>query len=156
AGRTAPRFDCYAMTGDGELQEGPIWEAVMYAGQKHLDNLCVLVDQNNGQLDIANRMVFPMPTLERVFESFDWQVHTVDATHYDAVFAALESFRYGPRNGKPTAIICHSTKGHGALSDFFNKHKVVGPDALTAQEAELQQELRRARVQEFSEFHDRV
>src|SRR5262249_12518851 len=120
AGRIAPRFDCYAMTGDGELQEGPIWEAVMYGGQKPLDNLCVLVDQNNGQLDIASRMVFPMPELERVFESFDWQVHSVDATQYDAVFAALEAFRYGPRNGKPTAIICHSTKGHGALSDFFN------------------------------------
>src|SRR4029450_1902461 len=44
AGRTAPRFDSYCLTGDGELQEGPIWEAVMYAGQKHLDNLCVLVD----------------------------------------------------------------------------------------------------------------
>ncbi len=65
AGRSSPRFDSYCLTGDGELQEGPIWEAVMYAGQKHLDNLCVLVDRNNGQLDIANRMVFPMPELER-------------------------------------------------------------------------------------------
>ena len=46
AGRRSPRFDSYCMTGDGELQEGPIWEAVMYAGQKHLDNLCVLVDRN--------------------------------------------------------------------------------------------------------------
>jgi len=152
AGRTSPRFDCYAMTGDGELQEGPIWEAVMYAGQKHLDNLCVLVDQNNGQLDIANRMVFPMPELERVFESYDWQVHSVDGTQYDAVCAALEAFRYDARNGKPTAIICHSTKGHGALSDFFNKHKVVGPDSLTAQETELQMELRRARVREFTDY----
>src|SRR5580693_8267633 len=44
AGRTAPRFDSYAMTGDGELQEGPIWESVMFAATKHLDNLCVLVD----------------------------------------------------------------------------------------------------------------
>ena len=73
AGRTSPRFDSYASCGDGELQEGPIWEAVMFAGQKHLDNLCVLVDQNNGQLDIANRMVFPMPHLESVFASFGWQ-----------------------------------------------------------------------------------
>src|SRR5689334_24312687 len=52
AGRTNPHFDSYTMTGDGELQEGPIWEAVMYAGSKQLDNLCLLVDQNNGQLDI--------------------------------------------------------------------------------------------------------
>ena len=46
----------------------------MFAGQKHLDNLCLLVDQNNGQLDISSRMVFPMPKLEAVFESFNWRV----------------------------------------------------------------------------------
>ncbi len=90
AGRTSPRFDSYCMTGDGELQEGPIWEAVMYAGQNHLDNLCVLVDRNNGQLDLHTRMVFPMPELETVFRSFGWQAHTVDATQYDGVVAALE------------------------------------------------------------------
>ena len=64
-----------------------------------------------------------------MFASFDWEVHSVDATQYDGVYAALEQFRYGPRNGKPTAIICHGTKGHGALSDFLNKHKVTVPDA---------------------------
>src|SRR6266567_3840525 len=134
AGRTNPRFDSYTITGDGELQEGTIWEAVMFAGQKHLDNLCVLVDQNNGQLDIASRMVFPMPCLEDVFASFGWQVHSVDATQYDGVYTALEEFRYGRRNGKPTAIVCHGQKGFGACSDFMNKHKVVIPDSLMAQE----------------------
>jgi transketolase len=153
AGRTSPRFDSYCLTGDGELQEGPIWEAVMYAGQKHLDNLCVMVDRNNGQLDIANRMVFPMPELEAVFASFDWDVHSVDATQYDGVYAALETFRYGPRNGKPTAIICHGMKGHGALSDFLNKHKVTVPDTLLEQELLLQAAQRRDRVEEFNEFH---
>src|SRR3954447_9913711 len=66
AGRTAPRFDSYAMTGYGELQEGPVWESVMFAATKHLDNFCVLVDRNYGQLDMANRMVFPMPELAPV------------------------------------------------------------------------------------------
>ncbi len=153
AGRISPRFDTYCLTGDGELQEGPIWEAVMYAGQKHLDNFCVLVDRNNGQLDIANRMVFPMPELERVFASFDWQVESVDATQYDGVYAALERFRFGPRNGKPTAIICHGMKGHGALSDFLNKHKVTVPDALLLQERTLQFAQRQQRVDEFARFH---
>jgi transketolase len=153
AGKSAPRFDSYCLTGDGELQEGPIWEAVMYAGQKHLDNLCVMVDRNNGQLDIASRMVFPMPELEAVFASFDWNVHSVDATQYDGVYAALETFRYGPRNGRPTAIICHGTKGHGALSDFLNKHKVTVPDALIEQEMSLQSAQRRDRVEEFNVFH---
>jgi transketolase len=153
AGKTSPRFDTYCLTGDGELQEGPIWEAIMYAGQKHLDNLCVMVDRNNGQLDIANRMVFPMPELEAVFASFDWQVHSVDATQYEGIYAALEAFRYGPRNGKPTAIIGHGMKGHGALSDFLNKHKVTVPDQLIEQELALQTTQRRDRVDEFNGFY---
>ena len=153
AGRTNPHFDSYTMTGDGELQEGPIWEAVMYAGSKQLDNLCLLVDQNNGQLDIASRMIFPMPRLEAVFESFGWQAYSVDATHYAGIYAALEQFKYGPRNGKPTAIVCHSTKGHGAFSDFLNKHKVVVNGNLIEQELELQSELRRNRVEELTGFY---
>lgn len=154
AGRVSPRFDAYALCGDGEMQEGPIWEAVMFAGQKHLDNLCVMVDRNNGQLDLANRMIFPMPDLEAVFRSFNWNVLNVDATQYNGVYAALEQFRFGPRNGRPTAIICHATKGHGALSDFLNKHKVTVPDALLQQEMSLQAEQRRDRVAEFIAFHD--
>ena len=148
----SPRFDAYALCGDGEMQEGPIWEAVMFAGQKHLDNLCVMVDRNNGQLDMANRMIFPMPDLEAVFGSFNWEVHSVDATQYNGMYAALEQFRFGPRNGKPTAIICHGTKGHGALSDFLNKHKVTVPDRLLEQEMALQADQRRDRVSEFSRF----
>jgi transketolase len=153
AGRTSPRFDAYCLTGDGELQEGPIWEVVMYAGQKHLDNLCVMVDRNNGQLDMANRMVFPMPELEDVFTSFNWHVHSVDATQYDGIYDALEKFRYGPRTGKPTAIICHGMKGHGALSDFLNKHKVTVPDPVLNQELLLQRSQRENRVREFNRFH---
>ena len=154
AGRVSPRFDAYALCGDGEMQEGPIWEAVMFAGQKHLDNLCVMIDRNNGQLDMANRMIFPMPDLEEVFRSFNWEVHSVDATQYNGVYAALEQFRFGPRNGKPTAIVCHGTKGHGALSDFLNKHKVTVPDRLLEQEMALQKDQRRDRAAEFITFHD--
>ena len=153
AGRTSPRFDAYCICGDGEVQEGPIWETVMYAGQAHLDNLCVLIDRNNGQLDMANRMVFPMPELERVFASFGWEVQSVDATQYEPVYAALERFKFGPRNGKPMAIVCHATKGHGALSDFMNKHKVTVPDALLAQELRLQARQRDDRAAEYRAFH---
>ncbi|ODS52685.1 MAG: transketolase [Acidobacteria bacterium SCN 69-37] len=152
AGRQSPRFDTYCICGDGELQEGPIWEAVMYAGQKQLDNLCVMVDRNNGQLDMANRMVFPMPDLEPVFASFGWEVQSVDATQYEPVYAALERFRFGPRTGRPTAIICRTTKGHGALSDFMNKHKVTVPDATLQQELALQARQREDRVREFHAF----
>jgi transketolase len=156
AGRTNPRFDSYCMTGDGELQEGPIWEAVMYAGQHHLDNLCVLVDRNNGQLDLHTRLIFPMPELETVFRSFGWQAHNVDAGQYDGVVAALEKFRFGPRNGMPTAIICNSSKGFGSFSDFLNKHKVTMPESLIAQEYALQSEQRQARIDEFFVYYERL
>jgi len=154
AGRTSPRFDAYALTGDGELQEGPIWEAVMFAGQRHLDNFCVLVDRNYGQLDVHNRMVFPMPDLAPVLAAFGWKVSDVDATDYEALFTALEEFRHGPRTGKPTAIVCHSTKGHGAFSDQFNRHKVTVPDTLIEQETVLQGERRQARVAELARYLD--
>src|SRR5260370_38601897 len=125
-----------------------MWECVMYAGATGLDNFCVLVDRNNGQLDISSRLVFPMPRLEAVFESFGWQAFSVDATQYAGVCATLEQFKQAPRNGKPTAIICHSTKGHGAFSDFLNKHKVVMTDAQIGQELALQGQLRRDRLLE--------
>jgi transketolase len=152
AGRSSPRFDSFSMVGDGELQEGSVWEAIMYAGQNHLDNFCVLVDRNNGQLDTHNRMLFPLPPLDEVFRSFGWIVYNVDATQYDGVVAALQSFRSTPRNGRPTAVICNTTKGHGAFSDFMNKHKVTTSEALIEQERALQNEQRDARVAEFSAY----
>ena len=154
AGRTSPRFDSFCMVGDGELQEGSVWEAILYAGQNHLDNFCVLVDRNNGQLDIHNRMVFPMPPLEQVFAAFGWVVHNVDATQYDGVVAALESFRHDPRNGRPTVILCNTTKGYGCFSDFLNKHKVTTTEALLVQELTLQRQQRAARVEEFRDCLD--
>ena len=156
AGRSGPSFDSYAVLGDGELQEGPIWEAVMYSGSKHLDNLCILVDHNHGQLDLSSRMIFPMPELGAVFSSFGWNTHVVDATKYEGVYAALEHFRCGARNGKPTAIICHTIKGFGAFSDFLNRHKVSVSDALVEQEIELQSRQRAARVDEFVKFDRRL
>ena len=154
AGKGSPRFDSYCMVGDGELQEGSCWEVIMYAAQHNLENLCVLVDKNNGQLDIHDRMLYPMPPLEEVFQSFGWNTFSVDATHFDGVFEALQSFRYNARNGKPTAIICNSKKGFGAFSDFLNKHKVTVADAVFVQELELQQQQRASRVAEFVAFLD--
>lgn len=152
AGRTEPRFDSYCMVGDGELQEGSVWEAVMYAGQNHLDNLCVLVDRNHGQLDIHTKTVYPMPDFAEVFRSYGWECMEVDATQYDGVVTALDQFRFGPRNGKPFAIVCKATKGYGAFSDFLNKHKVTTPENLVAQELELQLRRRGLRVQEALDF----
>lgn len=156
AGKNSPRFDSYCMVGDGELQEGSCWEAIMYAAQHHLDNFCVLVDRNNGQLDIHDRMLYPMPPLEDVFRSFGWNTYNVDATQYDGVFSALSSFRFGVKNGRPTVILCNTRKGFGAFSDFFNKHKVTVSEALLVQELALQKQRRSARVEELIRLLDEL
>jgi transketolase C-terminal domain/subunit len=95
-------------------------------------------------------MLYPMPPLEEVFRSYGWNTFSVDATRYDGVFSALQSFRYGVRNGRPTVILCNSKKGFGAFSDFLNKHKVTVPEALLSQELQLQQQQRKSRVEEFA------
>lgn len=156
AGKSSPAFDSYCMVGDGELQEGSCWEVIMYASQHSLDNFCMLVDRNNGQLDIHDRMLYPMPPLGDVLESFGWNIFNVDATRYDGVYEALSQFRFGPRNGRPTAIICNSRKGFGSFSDFLNKHKVTVPDALYEQEMALQTRQRESRVHEFLEYIARL
>jgi transketolase len=155
-GRNSPRFDTFCLAGDGELQEGVIWEAVMFAAHKRLDNLCLMIDQNNGQLDIVDRLIFPLPALEPVFQSFGWRTKSVDATQYDAILPALQDFKYGPRNGQPTAIICRTTKGQGGFSNFFNRHKVEVPEKMLDQELAQQAGQRQSRVAEFTEFFGRL
>ncbi len=125
AGQRSPDFDVYAVTGDGELQEGPIWETIMFAGHKRLENLCVMVDNNGGQLDIVTTLHFPYNSLSTSFSSFGWKVIEVDATKYHTVYNALLEFKYGERDGRPTVIICKTTKGHGGLSDYMNTHKAT-------------------------------
>ncbi len=152
AGQKTPEFDVYAVTGDGELQEGSIWEGVMYAGFKRLDNLCVLVDNNGGQLDTVNTLHFPYHGLGASFSSFGWRVQEVDATKYHTVYAALQEFKYGQRDGRPTVIICKSTKGYGGFSEYMSNHKAtINPDLL-AQESALQQANRVAAESEFCQF----
>src|SRR6187551_2174627 len=155
-GQRSPKFDVYAVTGDGELQEGPIWESVMFAGYKRLENLCVLVDNNNGQLDIVTTLHFPYNSLGASFASFGWRVIEVDATKYHTVYAALQEFKYGERDGRPTVIICKTTKGHGGLSDYMNTHKATIATDILDQEEKLQQNQRVAREKEFFTFLDKL
>ncbi len=152
AGRMAPPFDVFCLTGDGELQAGLIWEAAMFAGAKRLDNLCVLVDKNEGQLDNPRALQFPMPNVHGMFESFGWRVFNVDAMQYEPVLEALEAFRYGARDGRPTAVICNTRKGFGGFSSTMVSHKAELPDALTAQEMRLQQERRKVRADRLLEL----
>lgn len=156
AGKKEPEFDVYALTGDGELQEGPIWESVMYAGHQRLENLCVLVDCNGGQLDQVNTLHFPFHDLSGSFSSFGWRVLEVDATQYSHVYEALSAFKFGPRDGKPTVILCRSYKGYGGFSNMMNHHKTGIPVPLLDQECLLQQKTREARVQQFCQYVNKL
>jgi transketolase len=156
AGQRSPQFDVYTVTGDGELQEGPIWETVMYAGFKRLENLCVMVDNNGGQLDIVNTLHFPHNSLTDTFSSFGWRVVEVDATKYHTVYSALLQFKYGERDGRPTVIICKSTKGYGGLSDHMNTHKATIANDILDQEDKLQAQQRAAREKDFFKFFNQL
>ncbi len=153
-GKRNPAFDSFCLTGDGELQEGLIWEAVMYASYKRLDNLCVLVDKNSGQLDDTKQLVFPLLELVERFKSFGWRVISVDATQCGPVLEALRAFKFSPRDGRPTAIICRTRKGYGGFSNVMSGHKIEIADSLTRQEIALQQHRRNLRVSEFLEFFE--
>jgi transketolase C-terminal domain/subunit len=124
----------------------------MFSSYKKLDNLCILIDKNSGQLDDTKQLVFPLLELDKRFASFGWRTFTVDATQYGPVLEALQTFKYSPRDGRPTAIICRTRKGYGGFSNFMVGHKVEIPDPLTEQEVALQEQRRAARVSEFLEF----
>jgi transketolase len=149
-GRLHERFDVFCLTGDGELQAGMIWEGVMYAGARHLDNLCVLVDKNEGQLDNPRALMFPMPDVGRRFESFGWNAFEVDATGYEGVVEALERFKHGTRGGRPTVIVCNTKKGWGGFSSFMAGHKVELPEELANREIGLQRVRRQERERELA------
>lgn len=146
AGKSEFKYDVYCITGDGELQEGNIWEGVMHSGGKLLDNLCVVVDHNRGQLDDPKKLHFSSPDMAAQFEAFGWRALTVDGTQYGSVLDALNVFKYTPRDGRPTAIISVTTKGFGGLSDFMVGHKVTMTDQLVEQEISLLEHERRNRV----------
>lgn len=152
AAQTGKEFDVFTLTGDGEMQEGVLWEAVMHAGAKRLDNFCVLVDKNEGQLDNPRNLLYPMSRIDEAFASFGWKVLSVDAGGYEPVMKALQEFKYGPRCGRPTVIICNSRKGSGGMSSFMGGHKVDFTDAIADQETQLQDGQRRTRVVELAQI----
>ncbi len=154
-GKQNPGFDVFCLNGDGELQEGLIWEGVMYAGYKNLDNLCVMVDMNFGQLDCTDHLILPLDRLSDKFSAFGWKVCPVDGMQYGPVLDALEEFKFGPRDGRPTVVLCSSYKGYGGLSSFMTGHKVVIGEDLMEQEMLLQKKRREARVKELVTWLER-
>ena len=101
----------YTLLGDGEIEEGQVWEASMFAGHRKLDNLVVIVDNNGLQIDgPVSEVCSPYP-IDKKFEAFNFHVINVDAHDFDAIRAAFREAR--ETKGMPTAIIAHSLKGKG-------------------------------------------
>ena len=104
-------YRTYCLLGDGELQEGQIWEAAMFAGHKKLDNLCVIVDNNNLQIDGTVAEVCSPYPIGKKFEAFNFHVVSINGNDFDEIDAAFkEASSY---KGAPTAIIAHTVKGKG-------------------------------------------
>ena len=124
----------YAILGDGEIQEGQVWEAAMFAGNQHLDNLCLVVDHNRLQIDGSNEEVnSPMPIADK-FRAFKFNVIEVadgnDMTQLRAAFAEARATK-----GAPTAIIAETVKGKGVsfMEDQVGWHGKAPNDEQYAQ-----------------------
>ena len=104
-------YRVYTLLGDGEIQEGQVWEAAMLAGFQKLDNLVVIVDNNNLQIDGAIDEVNSPYPIDKKFEAFNFHVINIDGHNFDEIDAAFKEAR--ATKGMPTAIIAKTVKGKG-------------------------------------------
>ncbi|MEE0955691.1 MAG: transketolase [Eubacterium sp.] len=107
-------YRVFTLLGDGEIQEGQVWEAAMFAGAKHLDNLVVIVDNNNLQIDGEIGEVNSPYPIDKKFESFNFHVINLeDGNDFDQIRAAFEEAKAEMGKGRPVAIIAKTLKGKG-------------------------------------------
>ena len=108
----------YTLHGDGELQEGQNWEAIMYAAGKKVDNLIATIDFNGQQIDGATDDVLPMGDLKEKFEAFGWDVLEIkEGNNIDAIIKGMNEAKSKTGKGKPVCILLHTIMGHGV--DFM-------------------------------------
>lgn len=127
----------YSLTGDGELQEGSVWEAVMSASHFKLDNFCWIIDNNDCQIDGRVPDVMNVYPIDDKCRAFGFDTIVVDGHNFDELFSAFDQFKTNQRNktGRPTAIIAKTFMGHGVsfMDDKFEWHG----KPPTAQQAEV-------------------
>lgn len=132
-------YRVYTLLGDGEIEEGQVWEASMLAGFRKLDNLVVIVDNNDLQIDgRLDEVCSPYP-IDKKFEAFNFHVITIDGNDFDQIDAAFKEAR--ETKGMPTAIIAKTIKGKGVsfMEDQAGWHGVAPNDeqyALAMEELE--------------------
>lgn len=104
-------YRVYTLLGDGEIEEGQVWEAAMFAGHKKLDNLVVIVDNNGLQIDGNIEDVCSPYPIDKKFEAFNFNVINIDGHDFDAIRDAFNKAK--ACKGQPTAIIAKTVKGKG-------------------------------------------
>ena len=108
----------YSLHGDGELQEGQNWEAIMYASAKKVDNLISTIDLNGKQIDGTTDEVLPMGSIRAKFEAFDWDVLEIkEGNNIDAIIAGMNDAKSRTGKGKPVCVLLHTEMGNGV--DFM-------------------------------------
>ncbi len=115
-------YNVYVVLGDGECNEGSVWEAAMLASAQKVNNLCVIIDFNKWQATGRSQEVMALDPLADKWRAFGWNAVEVDGHNFDDLLLALKKFPYP--NGQPTAIIAHTIKGKGAsfMEDDNNWH----------------------------------
>ena len=108
----------YVLTGDGELQEGQNWEAIMYASAKNVDNLIATVDLNGQQIDGSTKDVLNMGNVKAKFEAFDWDVLEItEGNNIEAIVNGMADAKSRTGKGKPVCVLLHTEMGNGV--DFM-------------------------------------
>jgi transketolase len=123
----------YTLLGDGELQEGEVWEAAMCAAHHRLDNLCVIIDYNKLQSDNLNSMIMRLEPLAAKWRAFDWGIAEIDGHDIPEILATLR--RAGVTQHRPSVIIAHTVKGKG-VKYMENIPAWHGSVKLTREQAE--------------------
>jgi transketolase len=131
---------CYALIGDGELNEGAIWEAVLFAAHFKLDNLIVVVDKNDFQAMGSTEEVMGLGDIEAKFAVFGFDAVTLDGHHEPALDAGFHALR-AKRNGRPKAVVANTVKGKGVSFMEHNNawhYTRLSPETYQAALAELE------------------
>ncbi len=125
-------YKVYAVLGDGEIEEGQVWEAAMFAGNKGLSNLTAFIDYNNLQIDGTIEEVNSAAPIDKKFEAFGWHTITINGNDFDEIESALDMAK---TVDKPVAIIAKTVKGKGVsyMENAVNWHGAAPNDELYEQ-----------------------
>lgn len=137
-------FKVYCMVGDGELQEGQIWEAAMTAAKYQLSNLVCILDHNKVQMSGTNEEMMPMGDIKAKFASFGWQVYSVAGDTIPDIIKTLDSITMDNAGNKPSVIIADTVKGKGVsfMEGKASWHGAVPTDEQYTQAMEELKEVR--------------